>query len=198
MDIKQGFGYDFDNVRDSSTRIIDERDPLPRVVRRPQPYSRRRKTVPTPRKNRPFKDVETMSLECCEKYTCLVKNGREIIKSIRQTFDKMLYEAQNNYLISVIDVTPRRSKPALIRYSIRDSSGLAKVSICKTAFMKIFGTGKKRIRILLSKLQPYNGQIEEDHRQRCSRNQRKLPLALKAEISMFIKCFSHLRFKFSS
>ena len=188
MDPNEGFGYNFDHTEDAENAVFGDinNEPLPPARRRRVRHTRRRKTIATPRKNRPFRDVQTMSFECCLKKTCLETIGRDIVERIRQDFDRMLYEAQNNYLISLIDITPRPRRPTRVVYNIRDGSGLGKVSLCKTAFLKIFGIGKKRVSYLMFKLQPYTGRIQEDQRQLYSRNQRRIPTALKVEVSTFV------------
>ena len=186
MDPGEGFGYDFDIAQEAEDPVLEDCEPLPRARRRRGRHARRRKTVATPRKNRPFRDVRTLSLECCENKTSLESIGRDIIEGIRREFDKILYEAQNNYLISLIDITPQRGKPTRILYNVRDGSGLRKVPVCKTAFLKLFGIGNKRVSILISKLQPYTGQVQEDQRQLFSRNQKRLPTALKVEVGTVV------------
>ena len=185
MDPNEGFGYNFDHGDAENDIVIEDinDEPLPPARRRRVRRTRRRKTLATPRKNRPFRDVQTMSFECCLKKTCLETIGRDIVEGIRGDFDRMLYEAQNNYLISLIDITPQREKKTRIVYNIRDGSGMGKVPVCKTAFLKIFGIGKKRVSFLMFKLQPYTGRIQEDQRQLYSRNQRRIPTTLKVEVS---------------
>lgn len=105
-----------------------------------------------------------------------------MIASIRTHFDGKLYDQQNSYLSSLIDVEMKAQRKR-IAYNIRDASGLRKVKVCKTAFLKIFGIGKKRLAILLKKIQPYSGHVEEDRR-RDNRNQKRIPLVLKAEVKI--------------
>ncbi|KAK3742378.1 hypothetical protein QZH41_002603 [Actinostola sp. cb2023] len=104
----------------------------------------------------------------------------EIVALIRRDFDRKLYEEQNNLLNSLVDVEFKTSRNR-ISYYIRDLSGLRKIKVCKKAFMKIFGIGKKRIAMLLRKAQPYSGDIEKDQR-RFNRNAKTLELTLKTEV----------------
>lgn len=190
MDVNSGFGYDFsarnDNVR-RSKRLKQPRsqatqprmeDALPRAKRR-KTISRRR-VKPQPRKNRPHNNIARMSLQCCTEKTCLLNYGREILASIRKDFDSKLYDEQNSYLNSLIEVEPKERRNRVM-YHIKDMSGLRKVKVCKMAFLKIFGIGKKRITVLLKKIQPYSGDIQRDQRP-LNRNAKKLQLSLKAEV----------------
>ncbi|KAK3739296.1 hypothetical protein QZH41_019548 [Actinostola sp. cb2023] len=111
--------------------------------------------------------------------TCLLNYGRQIVALIRRDFDRKLYEEQNNLLNSLVDVEFKTSRNR-ISYYIRDLSGLRKIKVCKKAFVKIFGIGKKRITVLLRKAQPYSGDIEKDQR-RFNRNAKTLELTLKTE-----------------
>ncbi|KAK3720986.1 hypothetical protein QZH41_018543 [Actinostola sp. cb2023] len=120
-----------------------------------------------------------MNMDCCMEKTCLLNHG--VIALIRNDFDSKLYEQQNTYLSSLIDVNPN-AKRNRITYNIRDTSGLRKVQVCKTAFLKILGIGKKRITVLLKKIQPYSGDVEVDQR-RVNRNAKRIPLDLKAEVT---------------
>jgi len=185
MDTTTGLGYNFDpeqNVRRQPRRktnqVTHEHERLPRV--KIQKVSSRRKTTATARRNRPYTNVRDMNLQCCTENTCLLIHGREVIVAIRNDFDSKLYDQQNTYLSSLIDVEVKNKRNRLT-YNIRDISGLRKVKVCKTAFLKILGVGKKRITVLLKKIQPYSGHVQEDQR-RNNRNQKKLPLLLKAEV----------------
>lgn len=161
MDTSEGLRYKFTNQENSGQRRsgrlqgINARFPddpnnlaLPRAKIKKKPS--RRKAKASPRKNRPHPRCRNMSLDCCVEKTCLLNQGYGIIELIRADFDKKLYEEQNNFLSSFIDVElrPRRSK---ITYSVRDVSGIRKVQICRTAFLKIFGISTKRIDVLLRK-----------------------------------------------
>lgn len=187
MDERNGFEYNFnpeDDVRRRSKRntqrvqVIETEEALPRAKRR-TPVSRKR-TKAKPRRNRPHPNTRQMSLQCCTERTCLLNYDRPIIASIRKDFDRKLYDEQNSYLNSLIDVEPK-DKRNRITYNIRDLSGLRKIKVCKTAFLKIFGIGKKRITVLLKKIQPYSGDIQKDQRA-LTRNAKKLSLSLKAEV----------------
>lgn len=190
MDITEGLGYEF--VREETGKRRSKRlegrnanldngsnEVLPREKRKKT--ASRRKTTAQPRKNRPHQDHAHMNLECCVEKTCLLNQGHDIIALIRADFDKKLYEQQNYYLNSLIDVQSRTVRNR-ITYNIRDVSGLRKVEVCKKAFLKMFGIGNKRIDVLLRKNKPYSGDIEQDQR-RFNRNERKLPLTLKAEVN---------------
>ncbi|KAK3729309.1 hypothetical protein QZH41_011432 [Actinostola sp. cb2023] len=120
-----------------------------------------------------------MNMDCCMEKTCLLNHG--VIALVRNDFDSKLYEQQNTYLSSLIDVNPN-AKRNRITYNIRDTSGLRKVQVCKTAFLKILGIGKKRIAVLLKKIRPYSGDVEVDQR-RANRNAKRIPLGLKAEVT---------------
>ena len=190
MDVQNGFGYDANSKKDSlrrSKRLSRPNDQatqpqigdaLPRAKRK-KPNSRRR-IKPEPRKNRPHENIERMSLQCCTEKTCLLNYDREILASIRKEFDRKLYDEQNSYLNSLIDVE-QKEKRNRITYHVRDASGLQKVKVCKMAFLKIFGIGKKRIAVLLKKIQPYSGDIQRDQRP-LNRNAKTLQLSLKAEV----------------
>ena len=184
MDVTKGFGYNFDpekNIRTNSRKKrprINDSDRLPRRKKNKSSNTRRR--TAKPRKNRPYSTVEEMSLECCTANTCLLNQGRRIIGMIRNDFDSKLYEQQNTYLNSLIDVNPKGVRNS-ITYNIRDMFGLKKVKVCKKAFLKIMGVGRKRIAVLLKKTKPYSGDVEQDQR-RSNRNAKKIPLAVKAEV----------------
>ena len=185
MDAAKDFEYNFDpekNKRPSSRekrpRINDD-DRLPR--RKKNKASHKRRKTANPRRNRPYPSVEEMSLECCTANTCLLNQGRRIIGMIRKDFDSKLYEQQNSYLNSLIDVNPKDERNT-ITYNIRDMFGLRKVKVCKKAFLKIMGVGKKRIAVLVKKTRPYSGDVEQDKRQYSNRNAKKLSLAIKAEV----------------
>ena len=180
MDQRTGFEYEFDPEKHDrrKKRTNQGHERLPRAKRRKT--TNRRKTVASARKNRPYQNVSRMNLECCTEKTCLLNQGHEIINIIRKNFDSKLYDQQNIYLSSLINVDLKLQRKN-ISYNIKDVSGLRKVKVCKTAFLKIFGIGKKRITVLLKKIQPYSGYVQEDLR-RNNRNQKKLPLVLKAEV----------------
>lgn len=190
MDLTEGFSYEFVRENNGGSRYSERlrrhaadldgsnNETLPRVKRRK--IANRRKTIAHPRKNRPHRDCNRMSLECCMEKTCLLNQGRDIIALIRNDFDEKLYEEQNNFLNSLIDVQGRTVRKR-ITYNIRDASGLRKLPVCKKAFTKIFGIGNKRIAVLLRKTKPYSGDIEQDQR-RFTRNEKKIPLGLKAEV----------------
>ena len=185
MDVANGLGYNYiqeENPRRSKRiqrrQANQGNEVLPRAQRGQK--GSRRKTKAQPRINRPYQNTIAMSLQCCTENTCLLNYGRVIIVLIRKDFDSKLYECQNNYLNSLIDVDPK-VKRNRITYNIRDISGLRKVKVCKTAFLKIFGIGKKRVMVLIKKIQPYSGDIEKDQR-RFNRNQKRIPLASKTEV----------------
>lgn len=190
MNITKGLGYNFDREETRKRRCKQlkqgcnagnasrDNNALPRAKTKKKVS--RRKTKAQPRKNRPHYDHNQMSLECCTEKTCLLNQGRPIIAMIRTDFDQKLYDEQNNYLNLLIDVCPRAVRNK-ITYNIHDVSGLRKVQVCKKAFLKIFGIGNKRITVLLKKIKPYTGDVEQDQRQ-FNRNQLKIPLALKAEV----------------
>lgn len=193
MNINEGLGYKFareenGNLRRSKRLLhggnngrLDGHgiETLPRAKTRQK--TSRRKTKPKPRKNRPYQDYNNMSLQCCTEKTCLLNLGRGVIGLMRREFDQKLYEAQNNYLNSLVEVQPRTARNR-ISYNIRDVSGLRKIVVCRRAFLKMFGIGRKKIAVLLRKKKPFSGDIEEDQR-RFSRNGKRLPLALKAEVN---------------
>ncbi|KAK3736675.1 hypothetical protein QZH41_020402 [Actinostola sp. cb2023] len=193
MDTTNGFGYEFDREEHSKRRRskrlqqleagVLPRNSLPRAKKRKT--ATKTKTDAQPRKNRPYQDITQLSLECCTEKTCLLNYGRQIVALIRRDFDRKLYEEQNNLLNSLVDVEFKTSRN-LISYYIRDLSGLRKIKVCKKAFMKIFGIGKKRIAVLLRKAQPYSGDIEKDQR-RFNRNAKTLELTLKTEIIEHIR-----------
>lgn len=187
MDVENGFGYKFNednNGKRSRQATVNRDNPrldiLPRRKRRK--VQNRRKTTARPRKNRPYQDITRINLDCCTERTCLLNHERQVFEIIRRDFDKKLYEDQNRYLSSMLE-TKKCNRRRNILYYIRDASGLRKVQICKTAFMRIFGLGKTRIAVLIKKLQPYSGDVEDDQR-RFLRNQKRLPLSLKAEVSL--------------
>ena len=196
MDTQNGFGYDVGRDQRSIRRSKRQRlqnqqgqprtaDSLPRAKRK-KPNRTRRKTNPQPRKNRPNKNINQMSLQCCTEKTCLLNCGRPILASIRKDFDSKLYDEQNTFLSSLIDVEPKLRRNR-ITYNIRDASGLRKNRVCKKAFLKVFGIGKKRITVLIKKVQPFSGDIQKDQRP-LNRNAKKLPLPLKAEV-LLKRCF---------
>lgn len=186
MNITEGIGYKFDReetqkrrskrLKGHNANLSNNALPRAKIVKK----ASRRKNRARPRKNRPNPVLAEMSLECCTAKTCLLNQGRPIIAMIRRDFDRKLYEEQNDYLNSLIDVCPRTVR-IKITYNIRDASGLRKVQVCKKAFLKIFGISHKRITVLLKKIKPYTGDVEQDLR-RLNRNQRKIPLRWKAEV----------------
>jgi len=181
MERRTGFEYTFDPQKHVRRRIVSTQERGNQLPRAKNQKNRcRRKSKPTERKNRPYQNVKAMNLQCCTENTCLLNHGRQVIKAIRKDFDSKLYDEQNCLLVSLIDIE-LRNKRNKITYNIRGNSGLDKVKVCKTAFLKIFGIGKKRIQILLNKIQPFSGRIQEDQR-RYNRNQNRIPLALKAEV----------------
>lgn len=189
MDLTEGFSYTFvrennggsrysERLRGHAAHLDGRNEILPRA--KPKNIASRRKTVANPRKNRPYQNCHRMNLECCTEKTCLLNRGRDVIGLIRNDFDRKLYEEQNNLLNSLIDVQERTVRKR-ITYNIRDASGLRKIPVCKKAFTKIFGIGNKRIAVLLRKAKPYSGDIEQDQR-RFVRNEKRIPLAMKAEV----------------
>lgn len=188
--MEQGFHYMFDRQRVdlhreqrrqaeefSSRRRRSERRPIPKV----------NKKQTKPRKNRPFRFVREMSLECCST-TCLLNVGRDIIMHIRNDFDRMFYQAQNEHLAARIETTTarrhRESPRNVIRYYTVDNES-RKLQICKQAFMKMYGVGKKRLQVLLKKRRPFSGVIEKDRRI-FQNNQKRLGPRLKAEVCLSI------------
>ena len=137
MSTTTNFNYNFDpedigrHTR-SKTKTLREANAqpnsLPRAKRRK--FTSRRKTKPTPRKNRPYSNVHSMSLMCCTEKTCLLECGSEVIAAIRQDLDGKLYDEKNAFLVSLIDIKLKEQKKRII-YNIRDDSGLRKVNVCK-------------------------------------------------------------------
>ena len=179
MEEKTGFEYKFDPEKHVRRRITSNHENrLPRAKK--QKTKSRKKTRPSARKNRPYPNVQNMTLQCCTEGTCLLNHGHRVIATIRRDFDRKLYDEQNSFLVSLIDIKLRTQRNK-ITYHVRGATGLDKVKVCKTAFLKIFGIGRKRIQVLLKTIQPFSGRVLEDQR-RNNRNQKKVPLIIKAEV----------------
>ncbi|XP_032228158.2 uncharacterized protein LOC116611750 [Nematostella vectensis] len=103
-----------------------------------------------------------MSLECCPRNNCLLAHDKGQLR-------------QNGIHVSC------DGKRNIISYHMKDNTGLKKVKKWKVAFMRVFGIGKKKISVLLKKVQPFSGYVLEDQR-RFTQNQRKIPLRIKAEV----------------
>ena len=123
--------------------------------------------------------------ECCST-TCLLNIGIDVVMQIRNDFDRMAYQAQNEHLAARIETTNARRQNGVdnprtvIRYYTTGNAN-QKLQICKRAFMKIYGVGKKRLRVLLKKRRPFSGAVEKDRRVLQS-NQKRLSPQLKAEV----------------
>ena len=149
MEEKTGFEYKFDPEKHVRRRITSNHENrLPRAKK--QKTKSRKKTRPSARKNRPYPNVQNMTLQCCTEGTCLLNHGHRVIATIRRDFDRKLYDEQNSFLVSLIDIKLRTQRNK-ITYHVRGATGLDKVKVCKTAFLKIFGIGRKRIQVLLKK-----------------------------------------------
>ena len=167
-----------------------ERKPADELVtrRRREPILKVIKKKIRPRENRPFRFVREMRLECCST-TCLLNIGIDVVMQIRNDFDCMAYQAQNEHLAARIETTnasmARRQNRVdnprtVIRYYTTGNAN-QKLQICKRAFMKIYGVGKKRLTVLLKKRRPFSGAVEKDRRVLQS-NQKRLSPRLKAEV----------------
>ena len=183
----QGFCYKFDKQKVDSYREQKRSDELAtRRCRQPVPKVNKKRIKP--RKNRPFRHVREMRLECCNT-TCLLNMGRDILLVIRSDFDRMSYQAQNEHLVARIETSSanrrnRENNPrTVIRYYSTGNEN-QKLQVCKQAFMKIYGVGKKRLRVLLKKRRPFSGAVEKDRRI-LQTNQKRLGPGLKAEVCLF-------------
>ena len=180
----QGFHYKFEKQKVVSHRERKRADELA-TRRRREPILKVIKKKIRPRKNRPFRSVREMRLECCST-TCLLNIGIDVVMQIRNDFDRMAYQAQNEHLAARIETTNARRQNrvdnprTVIRYYTTGNAN-PKLQICKRAFMKIYGVGKKRLRVLLKKRRPFSGAVEKDRRVLQS-NQKRLSPQLKAEV----------------
>ena len=180
----QGFHYKYEKQKVVSHRerkraddlaMRRRRDPIPKVI----------KKKIRPRKNRPFRFVREMRLECCGT-TCLLNMGIDVVMQIRNDFDRMPYQAQNEHFAARLETANagrdnRVGNPrTVIRYYTIGNIN-QKLQVCKIAFMKIYGVGKKRLRVLLKKRRPFSGAVEKDRRILQS-NQKRLSPGLKAEV----------------
>ena len=83
----QGFCYKFDKQKVDSYREQKRSDEIAtRRCRQPVPKVNKKRIKP--RKNRPFRYVREMRLECCNT-TCLLNMGRDILFVIRSDFDRI-------------------------------------------------------------------------------------------------------------
>ena len=180
----QGFHYKFEKQKVVSHRERKRADELA-TRRRREPILKVIKKKIRPRKNRPFRFVREMRLECCST-TCLLNIRIDVVMQIRNDFDRMAYQAQNEHLAPRIETTNARRQNrvdnprTVIRYYTTGNAN-QKLQICKRAIMKIYGVGKKRLRVLLKKRRPFSGAVEEDRRVLHS-NQKRLSPQLKAEV----------------
>ena len=110
----------------------------------------------------------------------------DVVMQIRNDFDRMAYQAQNEHLAARIETTNVRRQnrvdnPRTVILYYTTGNANQKLQICKRAFMKIYGVRKKRLRVLLKNWRPFSGAVEKDRRVLQS-NQKRLSPLLKAEV----------------
>lgn len=126
-------------------------------------YVRKRRKI-NARKNRPHKQIETMSLLCsCEK-GCLLRGNahgecREFIQNLRQDFYGKSYNEQNYILSQQMDVRVCASGLRRVTYNV---SSLG--TVCRGAFMKCYGFSHRKIKVLLRKMDNDGFSVQQDIR----------------------------------
>ncbi len=175
----QDYRYSFDESEEN----------IDRLIRRKKPDSGRRHTataipggrkgnlrkVANTRSNRPWKFIN--SYECCNS-GCLYSIAMfGELDNLRRTFDRLpSYNDQNNFLINLMEITCSLHR-FRVKYKVIIAHTEAPKIICREAFLKIFGISKKKIQVLLKKLQPYNSIPRPDQRGKhgkCRRISREL------------------------
>ena len=187
-----GYHYQFNKEQVQREKGKMAEDSMPKSPRRSK---RKRKPKqndnPKERKRRAFADdeIDSMSLQCCLK-TCLLdlaRVDRKHIKNLRRPYNRKPNWIQKaNHLYSKMDVQfhDEEGKRNRVKYRVRDQNRKT-VVICRTAFRKIYGVSEKTLKNLLKKVDPDTDEIEIDLRS-LQRNQRKLPVNLKTEVSYLI------------
>ena len=115
-------------------------------------------------KNRPHKQIETMSVLCsCEKGFLLRRHAhgecREFIQNLRQDFYGKSYNEQNYILSRQMDVTVCASGLRRVTYNV-PSLG----TVCRGAFMKCYGFSHRKIKVLLRKMDNDGFSVQQDMR----------------------------------
>lgn len=159
-------------------------------------YIRKRKQT-TARKNRPHREIETMSLQCSCDQGCLRRQGerasRLLIRQLRENFFQKSYNEQNYILARLMEIRVCPSGFRRINYKI-PSLGI----VCRGAFEKCYGISKRKIRVLLKKMDQADGvSVQQDMRGRHEKKMTKLlPEARQtviAYICSYKACESHYR-----
>ena len=115
------------------------------------------------RSNRPWKSIT--SYECCHS-GCLYGMQESDLTNLRREYDQLpTYNDQNHFLLNLLDITCKLHRFRIVYRIITVHTEAPKV-ICREAFLKIFGISKKKIQVLLKKLQPYNSIPSRDQRGR--------------------------------
>ena len=161
----QDFHYKYEKQKVVSHRERKRADDLAMRQRR-EPIPKVIKKKIRPRKNRPFRFVREMLLECCST-TCLLNMGIDVVMQVRNDFNRMAYQAQNEHLAARLETTHagrdnRVGNPRTVIRCYTTGNINQKLQVCKIAFMKIYRVGKKRLKVLLKKRRPFSGAVEKD------------------------------------
>lgn len=142
-------------------------------------YTRKRKKI-NARKNRPYKDTEAMSLLCsCDK-GCLMRRPahecRRMIQDLRAAFYQKSYNEQNYVLLGLMEVRVCPTGRRTITYKVPTLG-----TVCRGAFQICYGFSRRKLQVLLKKLEVDGVSIQQDMRGRHGNNaMRLLPEARRA------------------
>ena len=136
------------------------------------------------RKNGAYSQIATLNLVCCDQ-GCLLKLGipaaRQLIGQQRVKIFSQSYNDQNHVFLKLIDVSFSPSGRRTIRYNI---PGVGKV--CKTAFLKCYGISQRKVKVLITKIDPSGVCVEADKRGRHRNNPRKLLPEARRRVTNYI------------
>lgn len=155
-----------------------------------------KKTRYAMRRNAPFRNLQTMTMDCC-KNSCLSSISRNEIQLQRQRVYHQDYQSQNLTISSNFKVCTSLNGRSTITYTIPTLG-----AVCKTAFKKIFGISDKKILVILKKRNIDELTLQRDQRGTHSNNGRRLLPCVVDLVIKYIKNFdpepSHYRRKFTS
>ena len=166
------------------------------------------------RKNAPNTSIEeVISNGCCMK-RCIMQLSEATLHQIREKFNILTYEEQNQYLAGLIirrvavksSGHKRKPNPATgkkgnktgrppaeeatfsIEYNVRNEKGI-NIKICQKAFILIHGFGKKRVEVLRKKVASGSLCPEPDQRGKHDNRPRKVPEIIHEKVREHIMSF---------
>ena len=197
----------------------EEEEELTEAIEKPKGNGRKRVRACTKkklglRKNAPNTSIDdVVSMGCCMK-SCILKLSKVALHQIRDKFNVLTYEEQNQYLAGLMirrmaiksSGHMRKENPTAgkngkkmgrppadeasftIEYNVRNEKGI-NVTICQKAFILIHGFGKKRVEVLRKKVASGSLCPEPDRRGKHSNRPHKVPELIHKKVREHIMSF---------